>query len=310
MSTTKKAGLTDLRGAALLKKLQDSGLSKTDFWRKHLSQHITYDAFHGRIWRATEAAGDRPDLFAKGGALTHGAPFALSGDFVITGDWQLPTTNYDFAALPSAIGQKHLPKGNRRLIIAGDFINADAFTTYESDLPTPAFEDELAAAEWLVGEMLRVYNEIYWIMGNHERRIGKRTRGALNHNRLRSLITRDERVKVSPWGHLTIDTPQGIYRVTHACNYSVNQLTVASELAQKFQQHIISHHEHHCGIGWDRFGRYIVVNNGGIFADEQMDYAVMDDGKNPRMKRGFTLLKDGVPTLLSRAPMTNWDMWL
>ncbi len=301
---------SDIRGKALLTAFEASGLREKQFWKQHLEQlGITYDAFHGRLWRASRNAGDRPDLFDRGGAKSHGAPLRISGDCVVTGDWQLPTTNYDFTALPMAIGEKYLT-GERTLIIAGDFINADAFSTYDSDLPTPAFEQELAAAEWLIAEMLTVFDKIYWIAGNHERRFGKRTHSALNMNHLKRLIRDDPRLIVSNWGHMVVETATGEWRITHGRNYSVNTLTVASELAQKFQQHIIGHHQHHIGMSYDRFGRYILVDNGGIFAPNQMDYAILDDSKSPAMKVGFTLLQNGVATLFGAHPFTDWQRWL
>jgi len=90
----------------------------------------------------------------------------------------------------------------------------------------------------------------------------------------------------------------------------VNQLVVADQLAQKYQMHIIQHHEHHCAMGWDRYGRYVVVNNGGLFRPDVMAYAVMDDSKSPAMKRGFTLLRGGTPYLFSDEPFTDWSAWL
>lgn len=294
-------------GRVLLNALKFSGLGEREYWREHLQDKMTYSSFHGRIWRAKQGIIEAPHLFDN----SLGTPFHVSGDFVITGDWQLPTTDYQFAAMPMVVGKKHLRSKQRKLIIAGDFINADAFSDYESDVPTPAFEREVAAASAMMEEILTVFDEVYWIWGNHERRVGRKTKGALTPHMLRSLVTpHAKRVHVSHWGHMLVDTPLGTYRVTHGRAYSVQQLNVADMLAQKYQQHIISHHEHHASKGWDRYKRYVIVNNGGVFNQSQMGYAVLDDDKNPNMQVGFTLLKDGCAELLSAAPYTNWNRWL
>jgi hypothetical protein len=110
---------------------------------------------------------------------------------------------------------------------------------------------------------------------------------------------------------LVISNPGGIdWRVTHGRQYSRNQGVVASELAAKFQQHIICHHQHHAMQGWDRFGRYVVIDNGGLFDYDQMHYALLDDTSHNTMKQGFTLYRNGVATLLSEHPFTDWSMWL
>lgn len=208
------------------------------------------------------------------------------------------------------IGKKYL-KGPRRAIFAGDVINADAFSGYESDIPTPSFEREVDAVNTLFYEYLRVFDEIYWFMGNHERRVGKKTHGALTHVHLRNLSTplRD-RVHVSSRGYATLNTLQGLWRITHSKAYSIQQLNVADTLAQKFQCHVMSHHEHHLAKGWDRYKRYVIVNNGGIFLPSEMGYAVIDDTKNGNMMPGFSLVKDGFAEVFSQEPYTNWGKWI
>jgi hypothetical protein len=124
------------------------------------------------------------------------------------------------------------------------------------------------------------------------------------------MVVQNPKVQVSNLGHLTVDTTCGKYRVTHAKNYSVNQLTVADQLAQKYQTNVIQFHEHHLSMGWDRFGRYIAINGGGLFDPEQMIYATIDDNKSPAMKPGFVMLKNGTPYLFGNCPFTDWDTWL
>ena len=63
-------------------------------------------------------------------------------------------------------------------------------------------------------------------------------------------------------------------------------------------------------MGWDRFKRYVIVNNGGLFDQSQMTYAVIDDSKSANMQNGFTLLRNGHANLLSVEPFTDWSVWL
>lgn len=266
---------------------------------------LSVDSVRGRVWRERNGLSGNDNLYRH----DLGTPWKLDGDYIIIGDVQLPTTDYGFSALPLAIAKRYLRKP-RKCIIAGDLLNADAFSDYDADIPTPAFEQEIDSARAFLHDYLSVFDEMYWILGNHERRVGRRTQGALKPAHLLALLTGSPRIKISHWGHCVISTSTGDWRVTHGSNYSVNQLTVADQLAQKYQQHIISHHQHHCAIGFDRYKHFVVVDNGGLFNQPDMSYVVLDDSKMPNMVNGFTMLRGGYPTLFSVSPFTNWSEWL
>jgi hypothetical protein len=292
--------------ATLYQEWQASGMGKRPFHRERYADAMSYGAFAGRLWRYEHQLTGGAGLFQS----RLSTPWTLDpGHYIVVGDVQLPTTDYGFAALPLAIAEAYIPKRQRNLILAGDLLNADAFSLYESDAELASFNDEIEAARLFMADCLAVFDCVYWIMGNHERRPLKRTRGALKPAHLLALITHDKRVSVSEWGHCTVRNPGGAdWRITHGRNYSVNQLTVADQLAQKYQANIISHHEHHLGMGWDRFKRYIVVNNGGLFNPAAMAYAVLDDSKMPNMTPGFSWLKpSGHVQVFGDDPFTDWD---
>jgi predicted phosphodiesterase len=238
-----------------------------------------------------------------------GKPWRLDGDFVIVGDVHVSTTNWKFAQRPLQIAMKYLEKP-RRLIIAGDIINGDAFSSYENVIPLPSFGIELKAARNFIERYLEVFDEIYLFLGNHDRRVQKGTNNAIEPEDLLRLISHDTRVKISHWGHCIIKTLKGEWRALHGSEYSVNQLVVADQLAQKYGQHIIGHHQHHLAIGWSRYKQYVIVDNGGLFDQDSMAYVQLDDNKRPRMANGFTLLKNGTPYLFGTEPFTDYNYWL
>lgn len=238
-----------------------------------------------------------------------GAPFALKGDAMIVGDVHVPTTDYQLARMVGTIAEKHLT-APRKLIIAGDMFNFDSFSVYAPVVRAPSMRDELEAARQLLHDWLDVFAEIYVIMGNHDRRLQKWSAAEFEAADIFSMITTDPRVKVSNYGWCTLDTPGGRYRITHSRNYSVNAGTVAGELANKYQCHIICHHQHHLCKTLDRWKRYICIDNGGLFDVEQLAYVVLDDSKSPGMAQGFTMLRDGSPTLFGKFPFEDWTRWV
>ena len=239
-----------------------------------------------------------------------GQPLKLEGDWMIAGDIHVPFCDYDFANLISMVALKQLKKP-RRLLIAGDLFNMDTFSTYAHLTNIPTWAEERKAAKGLMDEWLSTFGEIVFLMGNHDRRLQKFTGGAFDETDIISLvISNPARVKASNYGWCTIDTPGGVYRVTHPKNYGINQLTVADALAQKYNQNVISFHEHHLGVGWDRYKRYIVINGGCLVQPEKLAYVALDDSKSAGMARGFVMLRGGTPYLFGEAPFTDWAKWV
>ena len=240
-----------------------------------------------------------------------GQPLKLEGDWMIIGDVHIPFVDYDFANLVSMVARKNLKKP-RRLLIAGDFFNMDTFSTYAHLTNIPTWAEERRAARGLFDEWFDTFTEIVCIMGNHDRRLQKFTGGAFDDTDIIGLvgINNPERIKSSNYGWCTVESGGQVYRVTHPKNYSVQTLNVADTLANKFGSHIISFHEHHLALGWDRYKRYITVNGGCLVDDSKVAYMTLDDTKSARGARGFVMLRGGVPHLFGEAPFTDWSRWV
>lgn len=237
-----------------------------------------------------------------------GKPWRFDGDAITVGDVHLNTTLMGLFGRLLSVARKHLPRP-RRFIIAGDIINAEHFGGYPAITPLPSFSQEMRSARDFIELALTVFDEVDIIPGNHDRRVQKSTNNAISLEDLLRMMSHDTRVRISQWGHCVLSTVRGEYRITHGSEYSVNQLVVADQLAQKYGQHIISWHEHHCAIGMDRFKKYIIVNGGGLFDQSSMAYTQLDDNKKPRMANGFVLVRNGYPHLFSDV-FTDWSLWI
>ncbi len=284
----------------------EKGLSYTEIGALF---NLTKGQVAGRIFRYRQRQG-KPNTRGLFEVIDFGQPLVLSGDWMIVGDVHVPATDYDFAALVSLIALNEMEEGQRNLLVAGDMLNADSFSRYEQFVSPPTFSQELKAARALIQEWLEVFDRIVFLMGNHERRFIKKLEGVVETADFYAMLTGSDKARFSAFGWCVIETPTGTWRVTHPRNYSVNQLKVASELAAKFQQHIIAHHEHHFGIGWDKYKRHIVINNGGLFDVKKFAYVQLEDSKGAGMAKGFTLLKGGYPHLFGEEPFTNWRKYL
>lgn len=274
---------------------------------------LTIGQFSGKYYRAVAERNGGAPATSKPFEIDYGKPLQLKGDAVVVGDVHVPFTDYDFCQNVNAIGKRF---GVRRLIIAGDLFNMDAFSRYDTVVKLPTWAEERDACRVLFREWFEYFTEIVFIMGNHDRRLQKWTMGAFDERDLIGMVMFDDdlvqhgdKITASNFGWCTLDTPNGMWRITHPRNYSINQLTVADVLAQKYQMHICSHHEHHAAIGMDRYKRYITVNNGGLFDDRKMAYVHLDDSKSAGMAKAFTVIKGGFPYMFSDN-FTDWDYWL
>jgi calcineurin-like phosphoesterase family protein len=268
----------------------------------------TYSAIRSKIYRQSlkhkDYKFDRQELYDW--SLPKEWSFEWD-DFMVVGDVQLPTTDYDFAMLPAMIAKKHLRKP-RKLIIAGDFYNMDAWSKYPKIIPVPAWVQERDAARNLLTIYAQTFDEMWMISGNHELRILGKLDGQYDINDVLTASMPNGKVKATVLDRCTVNTSNGTYTVLHGDNYSKKALNNADEWAQKFQTHIISHHEHHSAMGLDRFDRYIIINNGGLFDQKKMSYVQLKSNTCANMSQGFTMVKNGFPYLFGK--FTDWNRWL
>ena len=234
-----------------------------------------------------------------------GTPWTLTGDWMITGDIHIPCTDYEFLRLLLEVAKL---RGIKRLICAGDFFTLDSFSRYPQVVTPITWAAEREAGRVVIHDWLEWFDEIRFLMGNHDRRMQKWAGGEFDEGDIFGMLTTNQKCHYSNWGWCVIDNPGGYpWRVTHSSQYSVNQLSVGGELANKYQMNIISHHQHHLAMGWDRYKRFVIVDNGCMVDPNKLAYVVLDDNKMPGMTTGFTMLKNGTPTPYGKHPFTDWD---
>jgi len=231
-----------------------------------------------------------------------------TGNAVIVGDVHVPYTDYDLAGMVSLVGRV---KSIKTLIIAGDLFDLDVFSTWSPITLEATWADERRAAQALISEWLQTFEEIFIVTGNHDRRIQRKLDGQFGAEDFLNILGfgHEPRVQWSNWGHLVMDTPQGEWRITHGKQYSINQLVVADQMALKFDQNIMSHHEHHLAMGFDRYKRHAIVNNGCLVDPEKLAYVQLDDTKMANMQKGFATLINGYPQIYGEK-ITDWESLL
>jgi len=234
------------------------------------------------------------------------------GDALIVGDIHLIDTCWELLKLVGIVGKRHMRRGLRKLIIAGDLMNLDALSAHTKYMPTTALLDELDTAAALLKEWAAIFDQVWYIMGNHEQRLAAALGGELEGTGLGRLIAGglDGKLRISNLRQMWLYTPTGLWRITHQRNYSRIKGRVGAALAAKHQSHTITHHEHGIALLMDDHARYTVVNNPALVDYEKLYYVMGADTTAPTMANGFTFMQNGTPHLMTPYPsVTDWSQW-
>lgn len=303
-------------------------LHRSGYTYRQIAEQYTFDedGVRGRVWRYAHrllnALPDETPFDVRIGnraampisvARLDDIPVIKADQIVVTSDWQIPTTDWQMVELMNKFGDKHCPKGKRKLAIVGDLMNADAASKYDHILPPPSMELEMATSEATIEYVLDTFDEIWYCMGNHDHRWMKLLQGALTATRFGKMLTRyfeTGRIKMTMQTQLHLVSGGVHWRLTHQRNYSRNKGIVGQQLAVKHQSDIMTTHEHHAAMGRDPYNRYTWVNNPMLGDYEKMIYVGIVDSTSPVMCTGFTYFEDGTAHLLTPYPsMTSWNRW-
>jgi hypothetical protein len=221
-----------------------------------------------------------PAKFIKDMAVVLDRPITMDvrkdGPGAITADWHIPLTNFnlvnEFLDHAIDIGATNW------LGIAGDFWNQDFFSQFDFKQADADFPRELFAGSEVIRRVLEVFDQVVLTYGNHDARMLKVIRYAVDFETTMKWCFRDlepellKRIKVSNLDYFCVDTPRGQYRLAHPRAYNAVALTNARKLAAKHHAHIITGHSHHTAIGHDVSGKFTVAEIGGFFDADKTQY--------------------------------------
>jgi hypothetical protein len=215
----------------------------------------------------------------------------LEGDVVIIGDVHAHFTFWPVVDKAIELGKRF---NIRRLILGGDVLNIDALSRYPAIYKVDKFQREKLNAQELYRRLRTQFRKIDWILGNHDERASKATSGNIDLDELADMIAGPKRggaLRVTPYDRCTLQTKNGKWLIVHQDVYSQRKLNVAQDLSAKYECHVVTHHQHHIGVGISANGRYIIADNG--CACTPAYYKTMRTNKMPEWNPGCAVIKDG-----------------
>ena len=235
-----------------------------------------------------------------------GKPLELSGDdWMITSDWHVPETDWRLVERMCSIARRNLVK---QLVIGGDFFSQSQFSSFANLVPPVSWAQERDAARELLRHMLDVFENIWIVMGNHDRRLVKWADATLDEKDVFGMVITSNRVHVNKFAYCTLETSAGKWRVTHPMNYRQARGQTPALLADKLRMNVIAGHEHHTAMTYSPSGEYVAISIGGLYDAGKIAYVQLTDQLRPAMTPGFVMLRGGYPYLFGDK-LTNWEAW-
>ena len=219
------------------------------------------------------------------------------GPGAITADWHHPVTDYEL--VNTFIDHARDIGATNWLLVAGDWFNIDALSSFDSKQEDIGLPKELLASSTTLTKLLETFNRIVISWGNHDARVHKALGYKVPFSKAMRMLFEDvdndlmERVELTNLDHVLIDSPRGEYLVAHPKSYNRKPLTSAIDLAAKELKHIVTGHSHHTALGHDRSATFTVAEIGGFFDTNKVQY-LQRTTTHPKWQKGYGFLdRDG-----------------
>jgi predicted phosphodiesterase len=215
---------------------------------------------------------------------------------LIASDVHIPYhDDYALAELLAAAEQYRV----EAIVWLGDLMDMPNFSSWGNEDLNTLFETELEQVEALLTLASEYVPVQYWSRGNHEKRWLKWNKFQLGMRRL----AYEAGVKgLMEQGKLfTSDNPTMTYGndwwLTHPAQYGKTPLVVPGNLADKFGVNIASAHAHHWAQGVSPRRGFVVLETGGLFEPDRVQYIQENVTDHRFWTKGFVMLDHGVPSM-------------
>lgn len=232
----------------------------------------------------------------------------LEGDAIIISDLEIPDHDAETLDLAASVARRF---GIKTLIIAGDLLAHDHFSTFQAAWVPPSrrsYQLEINDADRILEKTLEHFSRVVIITGNHDARLAHITKGYVTLE----MLFRDKAGITVSWYRFCYITSGGKrFLVTHPVNYSKRPLAVASDLSLQEDPRcgVISAHTHHLAVGWDVTGHYQIAESGCVRSIKRTQYKQSKKAKYPEWVNGFLMLRRGYVYPFATHG-TDWEFWL
>lgn len=189
----------------------------------------------------------------------------------VAGDWHIPHTNREWLELLLEVADI---RKIQNLIINGDFFDQDQFKIWMDSGVRVDWDTELQAGKEVLEILMKQFNRIYLILGNHDIRIWRQLGSRFRVDHLFSQMIPLDLIgkKVFPAEIRYAKTEDEKWIICHPTNYSKQATKAPLDIVAVEHTNVIGGHGHHLGMAKDQSGKYWGVDCGGMFNHDSMTY--------------------------------------
>ena len=172
----------------------------------------------------------------------------------------------------------------------------------ETDEMGSGVSRELAEARKVVRIMTEIFDEVDFILGNHDDRFLRAIKSPMFPSEILRLVEAGDKWRVKPYYYSKLISGDETFQIEHPKTWAKSS---PYKLAAKFQCHILQAHSHKWGIDLDISGSYWAIHMGCIVDEWRLPYAVQRHNTADAHALGAVIVRDGYPYLLSER--TPWN---
>ena len=170
----------------------------------------------------------------------------------------------------------------------------------------PNISQELRAARKCIKAMADCFENIDFVLGNHDGRFLRALNSAMFPEDLLRLVDQanDPKWRVAPYYFSQLVTENGKFQIEHPKTWAKSSPV---KLASKFQCHILQAHSHKWMFDLDLSGNFYAIAMGCIVDEMRLPYAAQRHNTTDPHKQGAVIVRDGYPYLLGED--TPWEQY-
>lgn len=232
----------------------------------------------------------------------------VAGDCIVSSDWHVP---HQKESLVDRLLEMARAWRIPTLIINGDFLNEDAFSKWRGHRFNVPWKEERRLAADILGLLFKTFDEIVYVMDNHDRRIiaAHERPSEFTEEDVLAILTNGVKLgRLRPSIDYRYVVVNGTWRVTSPKEYRRNKLVLPNRLAQLYHQHVIVGGDHLFGLGMDDSDHYVIANSMCLVDPTRTPYINVQDTTFPHWNPGFYMIRNNRLTAYPDNPaLTDWD---
>jgi len=168
----------------------------------------------------------------------------------------------------------------------------------------PNISQELKVARKSVRVLSEIFDQIDFLLGNHDGRFLRALSSPMFPSELLRLVEAGEKWRIAPYYYSILISTGEKFQIEHPKTYANNS---PIRLASKYCCHILQAHSHKWAKNTDISGKYWAIHMGCIVDEMRLPYAAQRHGTADAHQLGAVIVRDGFPYLLSAR--TPWDKY-